>query len=34
MITLVGAGPGSRGSMTLDAIEAIQSADRVVAFPD
>ncbi|WP_322627160.1 precorrin-6y C5,15-methyltransferase (decarboxylating) subunit CbiE [Aedoeadaptatus coxii] len=33
MITLVGAGPGSRGSMTLDAIEAIQSADRVVAFP-
>lgn len=33
MITLVGAGPGSRGSMTLDAIEAIKSADRVVAFP-
>lgn len=33
MITLVGAGPGSRGSMTLDAVEAIRSADRVVAFP-
>lgn len=33
MITLVGAGPGSRGSMTLDAVEAVRSADRVVAFP-
>lgn len=33
MITLVGAGPGSRGSMTLDAVEAIRSADRVVVFP-
>lgn len=33
MITLVGAGPGSRGSMTIDAVEAVRSADRVVAFP-
>lgn len=33
MITLIGAGPGSRGSMTLDAVEAVRSADRVVAFP-
>ena len=33
MITLVGAGPGSRGSMTLDAVEAVRSADRVLAFP-
>lgn len=33
MITLVGAGPGSRGSMTLDAVEAVRLADRVVAFP-
>lgn len=33
MITLVGAGPGGRGSMTLDAVEAVRSADRVVAFP-
>nr|WP_296153055.1 precorrin-6y C5,15-methyltransferase (decarboxylating) subunit CbiE [uncultured Peptoniphilus sp.] len=33
MITLVGAGPGSRGSMTMDAVEAVRSADRVVAFP-
>lgn len=33
MMTLIGAGPGSRGSMTIDAVEAIRSADRVVAFP-
>ncbi len=33
MITLVGAGPGSRGSMTLDAVEVVRSADRVLAFP-
>lgn len=33
MITLIGAGPGSRGSMTLDAVEAVRSADRVLAFP-
>lgn len=33
MMTLIGAGPGSRGSMTLDAVEAVRSADRVLAFP-
>lgn len=33
MMTLIGAGPGSRGSMTIDAVETIRSADRVVAFP-
>lgn len=33
MMTLIGAGPGSRGSMTIDAVEAIRSADRIVAFP-
>lgn len=33
MMTLIGAGPGSRGSMTIDAVEAVRSADRVVAFP-
>ena len=32
-MTLIGAGPGSRGSMTLDAVEAVRSADRVLAFP-
>ncbi|MDD7363718.1 MAG: precorrin-6y C5,15-methyltransferase (decarboxylating) subunit CbiE [Peptoniphilus sp.] len=32
MITLVGVGPGSLGSMTLDALEAIKRADSVLAF--
>lgn len=32
MITIVGAGPGDLKKMTYEAVEAIQGADRVVAF--
>lgn len=32
MITIVGAGPGDLKKMTYEAVEAIQEADRVVAF--
>ncbi len=32
MITIVGAGPGDLKKMTYEAVEAIQEADRIVAF--